>query len=54
VFAQLRALQPGAQVLVERAQGSRLSFTVDEGHSYPKNSFPTAAVYGPTPYARYG
>ena len=51
VFARLHALQRGAQVLVDRADGSRLSFSVDEGHSYPKNSFPTAAVYGPTPVA---
>lgn len=49
VFARLRALQPGARVLIDRADGSELSFRVDESRSSPKNSFPTAAVYGPTP-----
>lgn len=30
--------------------GAVLTFVVDGVHSYPKDNFPTAAVYGPTPY----
>jgi hypothetical protein len=47
VFYRLRDLRPGDAVLVERADGSRLRFLVEQARSYPKAGFPTAAVFGP-------
>jgi hypothetical protein len=47
VFYRLRELRPGQTVLVERADGTRLRFVVEQGRSYPKAGFPTAAVFGP-------
>jgi sortase (surface protein transpeptidase) len=47
VFYRLRELRPGQAVLVERADGTRLRFVVEQARSYPKASFPTAAVFGP-------
>ncbi|SEQ24142.1 MULTISPECIES: class F sortase [Lentzea] len=49
VFFRLPELQPGAEVLVEREDGSRLTFVVSGTHTTEKTLFPTAAVYGPTP-----
>jgi sortase (surface protein transpeptidase) len=51
VFAHLRDVQPGAEVVVTRADGSRIVFVVDRVERHPKNAFPTAEVYGPTPDA---
>jgi Sortase domain len=47
VFYRLRDLRPGDAVLVERADGTRLRFLVEQARSYPKARFPTAAVFGP-------
>ena len=49
VFFRLPELQPGAEVLVEREDGSRLTFVVSGTHTTDKTAFPTEAVYGPTP-----
>jgi sortase (surface protein transpeptidase) len=51
VFHRLRELRPGQVVLVERADGSRLRFVVEQARSFPKDRFPTGAVFGPVPSA---
>jgi hypothetical protein len=51
VFYRLRELRPGQAILVERADGTRLRFVVEQARSYPKTGFPTAAVFGPVPSA---
>jgi hypothetical protein len=51
VFYRLRELRPGQAILVERADGSRLRFVVEQARSYSKEGFPTAAVFGPVPEA---
>jgi sortase (surface protein transpeptidase) len=48
VFFRLRDLAPGEEVLVDRADGTTVRFTVTELGRYPKEDFPTEAVYGPT------
>jgi hypothetical protein len=48
VFFRLDRLDPGALIEVERA-GHWLSFRAVSVAEYPKNAFPSAAVYGPTP-----
>lgn len=48
VFFRLRELHPGDLVEVSR-DGHWLSFRVTATKEYPKNQFPDAAVYGPTP-----
>jgi hypothetical protein len=49
VFFRLRALRPGAIVTVRDARGTAFRFVVDGSRTYPKDRFPTSAVYGPTP-----
>ena len=49
IFHRLPELQPGAEVLVEREDGSKLTFVVNSTYSTEKTAFPTAGVYGPTP-----
>jgi sortase (surface protein transpeptidase) len=51
VFYRLRDLHPGHTIMVERADGNRLRFVVEQVRSYPKAGFPTAAVFGPVPSA---
>ena len=51
VFARLDELAAGAEVLVERDDGSQVRFRVTSTGTYPKEQFPTAAVYGPVPGA---
>jgi hypothetical protein len=51
VFYRLRELRPGQAILVERADGRRLRFVVEQARRYPKDQFPTAAVFGPVPEA---
>jgi sortase (surface protein transpeptidase) len=51
VFYRLRELRPGARLTVDRADGTRVKFMVRSVARYPKNKFPTAAVYGPRPGA---
>jgi sortase (surface protein transpeptidase) len=48
VFFRLGQLQDGDAVVVTRADGTTLEFTVTRVARYPKSAFPTAAVYGPT------
>ncbi|MDP9394888.1 MAG: class F sortase [Actinomycetota bacterium] len=45
VFYHLSALQPGAEVVVERADGSSATFRVDRLATYAKDEFPTVEVY---------
>jgi Sortase domain len=51
VFARLAELRAGDLVTVEDGAGSALTFTVSAVTRHPKRSFPTDAVYGPTPDA---
>lgn len=48
VFFRLREIKPGASIFIRRQDGRTLTFVVDAIHSYPKDRFPSAAVYGPT------
>lgn len=47
VFVRLHELRAGDQVHVQRADGRRLTFTVETVREYPKTGFPTEAVFGP-------
>jgi hypothetical protein len=49
VFFRLKTLQPGAEIHVERSDGRTVTFLVHSVRIYPKDRFPTAAVYAPTP-----
>jgi sortase (surface protein transpeptidase) len=49
VFYRLRELRPGDEVAVERADGSAVRFVVHGVAQYPKRTFPTEAVFGPSP-----
>ena len=51
VFFRLSELRVGDRVYVRRADGSLVQFSVTAVWSYPKNHFPTQAVYGPSPTA---
>ncbi len=51
VFFTLGAMRPGAIIDVTRVDATVAHFRVDAVNSYPKNHFPTAAVYGPIDYA---
>ena len=48
VFFDLGTLKPGDTITVDREDGSRVTFAVDEVKSYPKTAFPTELVYGPS------
>jgi hypothetical protein len=48
VFLRLHELAPGADVLVDRADGSSVGFRVSSVQHVPKTGFPTGLVYGPT------
>ncbi|MDQ4070422.1 MAG: class F sortase [Actinomycetota bacterium] len=50
VFYRLRELQPGDEVRVEYAGGLTVDFVVRSAGRFPKSAFPTAEVYGPTPF----
>jgi hypothetical protein len=52
IFYRLRFLHRGQRVYVRRADGTLAVFRVTSVRSYPKSSFPTNAVYGPTPNAQ--
>jgi sortase (surface protein transpeptidase) len=52
VFGALDTLVAGDDIEVERADGTAVRFTVTRVVQAPKNAFPTAAVYGPTPEAQ--
>jgi hypothetical protein len=51
VFFRLARLRRGDRVYVRRADGTLALFRVTAVRSYAKDSFPTLAVYGPTPDA---
>jgi sortase (surface protein transpeptidase) len=48
-FFRLRELRDGDQVFVARSDGRETRFVVDGVQRYPKDAFPTDAVYGPAP-----
>lgn len=48
VFHDLAALHPGDVVMVVRTDTSTATFRVASVRQYPKDAFPTAAVYGDT------
>jgi sortase (surface protein transpeptidase) len=48
-FFRLRDLRDGDPVFVARSDGQETRFVVDTVQRYPKNAFPTDAVYGPAP-----
>lgn len=50
VFANLYKLQQGDQIKVILQSGKTVTFTVDFLQDIYKTAFPTASVYGPTPY----
>lgn len=45
-FYDLHTLEPGDEVIVDRADGSAASFQVLRVAQYPKDNFPTQEVYG--------
>jgi hypothetical protein len=49
VFFRLSQLQRGAKIYVRRADGTLALFEVTEVQMFPKDAFPTAAVYGAVP-----
>jgi sortase (surface protein transpeptidase) len=49
IFFRLSALRPGDRVYVRRADGTLAVFRVTAVRQFPKDSFPTSAVYGPVP-----
>jgi sortase (surface protein transpeptidase) len=51
VFFRLRQLHHGDRVIVRRQDRQTLVFLVDAVDHFPKDSFPTELVYGPTPLA---
>jgi Sortase domain len=51
VFFWLRTMRPGERIYVRHADGTLSVFTVTSVRMYPKDEFPTAAVYGPVPDA---
>jgi sortase (surface protein transpeptidase) len=49
VFFRLAELRAGDKIYVTRADGTLVEFRVTSVQEYPKDQFPTQAVYGPTP-----
>ena len=49
VFFRVHELEPGALVVVDRADGSEVRFRVTRVERMPKTAFPTSEVYLPTP-----
>jgi hypothetical protein len=50
VFFYLSRLRPGDRVVITRADGHTVSFSVDSLASFSKSNFPTQLVYGATNY----
>lgn len=48
VFFDLRNLESGDKVVIDRADGTSVTYRVDRLEQHPKDEFPTDAVYGPT------
>lgn len=51
IFFRLSSLRPGDRAYVRRADGTLAVFRVTVVRQFPKDGFPTSAVYGPTPDA---
>lgn len=49
VFYRLHELVPGNEIVIDRADGSQVTFVVTGVRRYAKAAFDTQAVYGPTP-----
>lgn len=49
VFFRLEEMVPGDVISVSLSDGQAINFRVVEVAQYPKSSFPSAEVYGPTP-----
>lgn len=49
VFYRLSRLAAGDEILVDAANGATVTFRVQAVERYPKDGFPTDAVYGGTP-----
>lgn len=49
VFDRLDTLTRGDKIYVKRADGTLVEFRVTSVQQYPKDHFPTEAVYGPVP-----
>jgi len=52
VFFRLGALHPGDSIAITRSDHTIATFRVDKVAEYPKDAFPTAAVYGDTATAQ--
>ena len=50
-FAKLGSLRAADTVVIDRADGTTATFTVTKVERYPKNRFPTDAVYGAIDHA---
>ncbi|RZT85982.1 sortase family protein [Pseudonocardia sediminis] len=50
-FAALETVAPGAEIRIERADGSTAVFDVTRVRQYPKSVFPTDEVYGDLDHA---
>lgn len=48
VFIGLHAVRPGAEIRIDRADGSSVTFTVTKVQKVAKTRFPTDLVYAPT------
>jgi sortase (surface protein transpeptidase) len=48
VFFELKSLQPGDQIHIDRTDGTTVTYRVERLEQHPKDAFPTDAVYGPT------
>lgn len=51
VFFRINTLTHGDKIYVKRADGTMVEFRVTSVQNYPKDDFPTQAVYGPVPDA---
>jgi LPXTG-site transpeptidase (sortase) family protein len=51
IFFRLPELKKGDDVYIKRSDGTTAEFRVTEVQEYPKDHFPTEAVYGPAPDA---
>ncbi|WP_246868591.1 class F sortase [Saccharopolyspora sp. ASAGF58] len=49
VFYRLRDLRAGDRIRVDRRDGSQVTYLVDRIERFPKDKFPTDAVYGDVP-----
>lgn len=48
VFFNLNGMSAGDEILIDRADGTSVRFSVDRKERYNKDRFPTRSVYGPT------